>query len=313
VHVLLNAARKLYNGALSNHCILIPVQQRKKYENELLLAKKSAEDALLRNDRLIEAQQTLEAHKQELDRQVSRLTQLNGELRQFSKVISHDIQEPIRKISIFAGLALKDADNFRNRPLIDSLEKIRLSCERMSKMVNSLEQFMSLEITDKTLDKVDLNNVVQVAKHMAVQSTSYSGELVIRHPQLPQITASKSQMETLFFNLIENAVKFRKPGNHVHIDISYTMFQENSYKSLPDNYRYHDVVKILFTDNGKGFDTGHSSNLFQLFQKLQSDTLGVGLGLALCKKIVDNHFGEISLDSTPGAGTTFTILLPLLN
>jgi signal transduction histidine kinase len=208
---------------------------------------------------------------------------------------------------------LKDADNFRNRPLIDSLEKIKLSCERMSKMVNSLEQFMSLEGAEKMLEKVDLDDIVMVARNMAIQSTSYTGELVIRHKKLPEIAAARNQMEILFYNLIENAVKFRKPGHHVNIDISYTIFQENRYKSLPGNYRYHDVVKILFTDNGKGFDTDHSNNLFKLFQKLQSDTMGVGLGLALCKKIIDNHFGEISLDSEPGEGTTFTILLPLLN
>jgi phosphoserine phosphatase RsbU/P len=313
VYVLLNATRKLYKGTLSNHCILVPVHQRKKYENELLQAKKSAEEALLKNEKLLEAQQALEQHKQTLDRQVSRLKQLNRELRQFSKVISHDIQEPIRKISIFADIAINEADKRGDKLLISALEKIRRSCQRMSKMVSSLEHYLSLQNAENPVEKVDLNEVVEKARMLAVQSTGLHAELIFEHPTLPVIIAHRKQMELLFFNLIENAIKFRKSDTPLKIQIECTVFQENSYKSLPDNYRYHDVVKLVFADNGRGFNTEHSNNLFQLFQKLQTDTNGIGLGLALCKKIIDNHFGEISLDSKPGEGTSFTMLLPLLN
>jgi phosphoserine phosphatase RsbU/P len=313
VHVLLNAARKPYQGTVCNHCILVPIHQRKLYENELLQAKKSAEEALLKNEKLLESQQALEQHKQTLDKQVSRLTQLNRELRQFSKVISHDIQEPIRKISIFADIAISEADKRSDTVLISALEKIRASCQRMSKMVSSLEHYLSLQNAEKPTEKVDLNDVVEQARSLAVLSTGLKSEMTLDHPPLPVITAYRKQMELLFFNLIENAIKFRKADTPLKIVIECTVFQENSYKSLPDNYRYHDVVKLVITDNGKGFNTEHSNNLFQLFQKLQVDTTGIGLGLALCKKIIDNHFGEISLDSKPGEGTSFTILLPLLN
>jgi phosphoserine phosphatase RsbU/P len=313
VHVLLNACRKIQDEAAYNHCILVPVQQRRKYENELLLAKKAAEEALTKNELLLEAQKKLEEQKQQLDRQVSKLTQMNRELMQFSKVISHDIQEPIRKIAIFADLALKEANLQGNSSLKDPLQKVSYSCLRMSRLVNSLEQYMSLDTAERKWQMVDLNQVIKKAKQMALESTGYEDAFKLEFQDLPKISGNRSQIELLFFHLIENAIKFRQPEKGVEVCVRSLIFQENSYKSLEENFDYKDVVKITFTDNGKGFETEHSNNLFQLFQKLQMDSQGTGLGLALCKKIVDNHYGEISVDSTPGQGTSFYIILPLGN
>jgi sigma-B regulation protein RsbU (phosphoserine phosphatase) len=311
IHVLLNAKRKTQDDIITNHCILIPVQQRRKYEHELLHAKKAAEEALLKNEILLKTQAILEENKQEMDRQVSRLTQMHRELTQVNKVISHDIQEPIRKIAIFADIAMKEAEKQANVVFRNSLEKISHACLRMAKLVSSLEHYMALQSTTNNTENVDLNLTVEKGKSLAIQSSGYKDEIVFETVPLPVMQGSRSQIELLFFNLFENAIKFRQPSQQLKIRLTATIFQENSYKSLQESYHYSDVVKISFTDNGKGFDTEHSNNLFQLFQKLQVDSMGTGLGLALCKKIVDNHFGEISFDSSPGKGCSFHIILPL--
>ena len=313
VHVLLNAVRKKMAGKETNHCVLIPVKQRRKYEDELLLAKKAAEEALLKNELLLNTQKDLENNKLEIDRQVSKLTQMNRELMQFSKVVSHDIQEPIRKISIFADIALSQADKLSDTVMKNALEKIKISCSRMNRLVNSLEIYLSLERAAAKPEPIDLNKAIEKARLLALQAAAYKENIEIIQQPFPVITGYKNQIELLFINLIENSIKFRRAGNPVKIMISSSVFQENRFKSLAGKYSYQDVVKITFTDNSQGFDTKHSTNLFQLFQKLHTDSKGIGLGLALCKKITDNHFGEISVDSTVGEGTTFKILLPLMN
>ena len=104
VPVLVNATRREHNNVTQNHCVLLPVYQRKKYEEELLNARRTAEQALNNNERLLKATEELEHSKQELDRQVTRLSWINEDLVEFSHVISHDIQEPIRKIAMFSDM-----------------------------------------------------------------------------------------------------------------------------------------------------------------------------------------------------------------
>jgi sigma-B regulation protein RsbU (phosphoserine phosphatase) len=311
VHVLTNAVRSDEESETYHHCIFMPVTERRKYENELLAAKKVAEDALLKNELLIAARTELEAHKMELDRQIVKLSQLNREVREFSKVISHDIQEPIRKISLFADLALHEPMIRDNVVVEKSFDRIKSSCLKMARMVNCLEAFIAIDNADATLTPTDLNNIITRSKSKVIRNTGFT-DITIHSDPLPVIKGYEDQLEILFYNLMENAVKFRKPGMEVLIDIRYTTFQENSYKSTSGSYRYIDMIQIKFSDNGKGFQPAYAEHIFRLFQKLDPESEGLGLGLALCKKVTDNHFGGISVHTEPGNGTTFTILLPLV-
>jgi sigma-B regulation protein RsbU (phosphoserine phosphatase) len=115
----------------------------------------------------------------------------------------------------------------------------------------------------------------------------------------------------LFSQLIDNSAKFRRPDSALTIHIRHNLLQKNSFRASKDKYRYIDFVKIIFEDNGAGFDTAYKSSLFQLLKKLDLNSPGLGIGLAICKKIVENHYGSIEAESKIGQGSTFIIFLPL--
>jgi signal transduction histidine kinase len=133
--------------------------------------------------------------------------------------------------------------------------------------------------------------------------------LDMRMESLPQAEGDFDQLVLLFVHLLGNAIKFKK-GEKATVMVSGTLLKKNSFKALKDEYQYEDFLKIEVTDLGIGFDRKHRENIFELFNK-QHYGEGQGIGLALCRKIVDNHRGAIEADSHLHMSTTITIWLPL--
>jgi sigma-B regulation protein RsbU (phosphoserine phosphatase) len=141
-----------------------------------------------------------------------------------------------------------------------------------------------------------------------VKQENTSETFKLEADDLPSITGYESQLTELFFRLLENSVKFRSTERDLVIRIRCTSVQENIFRVTEGNYRYIDFLKIVYTDNGIGFDNRYNEYIFQILKRIENKGTGLGFGLAFCKKIVQNHGGTISASSN-GKGATFTILL----
>jgi signal transduction histidine kinase len=238
------------------------------------------------------------------------LEKSNKELASFNHVASHDLQEPLRKIQTFIS-RISDTDK---AAISDSakeyISKIEISAKRMRVLIDDLLLFSRTNTTKKEFIKSDLNNLLQSAQ-LELTEVIEDKKAIITAAKLPKLHVIPYQIEQLFINLIGNSLKYSQPNLTPEIHISCTKVLSTDYPHLLTQSvkKFH---KITFEDNGLGFDPQFKDTIFILFQRLHSKTdyPGTGIGLAICKKIVENHKGTIIADSTPNKGSTFTVFLP---
>ncbi|ATB37134.1 signal transduction histidine kinase [Cystobacter fuscus] len=310
IPVLLNAIRKEHEDGVLHHCAFMSVRERGKYEDELLRSKRTAEEALRNNEALNQARQAVEVHARDLDQKISQLEQRNQDLTRVSTALAQDLRQPARQLSMFACLFTREDWEGLSVTGQHSLERIKTVSVKMEQLVMGLHQFMALDVLDEPIEDVDLLESLGSARHRVVEMGG-SPSLALRCEPLPVIQGRRRQLMLLFFHLLDNAAKFRKPRGEARLDIGCQLIEHNSFRSIKDKYHYTDFVRITFTDNGIGFDPLHRSHVFEVLRKLNPDTPGIGVGLAICRKVVENHHGSISVESEPGRGTQFTILLPV--
>jgi sigma-B regulation protein RsbU (phosphoserine phosphatase) len=310
--VMCNAIRhEGENGSDSiNECILIPITVRSKYEKELLHAKKKAEETLEKNEALMQTKKELEAYSIELDRKVGRLGQLNSDLLQFSKIISHDLKEHIRRIAIYADkVNIQDKGTMSPKSTND-LESIRNECIRLSDLSINLDKYMNLNLLALKIEKIDLTETIQ--KSLARLDTgSMVLDLVMQGERLPDIEGFKDQIESLFYYLLQSALHLHEREDSLSVIVEGSVIQQNSFKSTKDKYRYVDYARITFTDDGERTDRKKIQSLFTIEKTTDIRSSGLGFGLAFCKKIVDNHYGTITIEPNKGKGNVVTLLLPV--
>lgn len=222
----------------------------------------------------------------------------NKRLEEFAYITSHDLQEPIRKIQTFAGLLESQLDD--REMAMKYLTKINSSAQRMVLLIKDVLDFSRLSQSQEQFTDVDLNVVVQ---HVVDDFELLIAErdAVVQNTGLPTLRAIPIQMQQLFTNLISNAIKFNTGRPIV------TISAETVKGWGGDMLHYHE---IRVRDNGIGFEQQYAEHAFQPFQRLTNEYNGTGIGLALCKRIIDNHRGVIEVESELGKGTTFTVLLP---
>ncbi|HYC87148.1 MAG TPA: ATP-binding protein [Chryseosolibacter sp.] len=306
VPVLVNASRRMHGEMFINECVFIPVMQRKKFEDELVNARRQAEEALKKNEALVALTAELEEKSLELDSKVASLLSLNQNLVEFNKIISHDFQEPIRKIEIFArrlaALAENPAsDNELNR-ILASVQKLRLLTSTLHLYVELADEQVSGMVH---LERLILSARDEVSTHLMFTDFDFTVENIV------DIQGYERQLQLLFHHLIENSVLYRNENRRLHIHIRGVLVQENIYKSTINKYRYVDCLKIRYSDNGMGFDEMYNDYVFGLLKKIERKSPGLGMGLAVCKRVVENHSGSIKVSSQPGQGCSFDILLPV--
>lgn len=235
------------------------------------------------------------------------LIRINQELEQFAYVSSHDLQEPLRKIQTFSEMLTSQLKEDANAQRY--LEKINGAALRMSNLIADLLNYSQLSKTEQRFQKTDLNLILEnICSDFEVLITQK--EAVIESTVLPSINAIPIQMNQLFHNLVGNSLKFS--DQHPLIRIAALPLPEEERAGMPELDQDQDYVHLTFSDNGIGFSQAHASQIFVIFQRLndRQKYSGTGIGLAICKKIVENHHGHIAATSEPGNGATFHIYLP---
>lgn len=244
-----------------------------------------------------EEQLTVNARKLELS---------NRELQDFASVAAHDLQEPLRKIQTFSDrLKIKAKEDLKAEAL-DYLDRIQSSAQRMQVLINDLLTYSRITTKAKPFAPLDLNRVIeQVVLDLEIRIETSQGKVEWEH--LPTIHADETQMRQLFQNVINNALKFSKPGSKPYVRIETKIYEESPLA------RKGPACQILIQDNGIGFDEKYLDRIFTIFQRLHGrhEYEGTGIGLAVCRKIVDRHGGFITAKSKPGDGSTFLVTLPV--
>lgn len=229
------------------------------------------------------------------------LARSNGELEQFAYVASHDLQEPLRMVASYTQLL---ARRYKDRLDEDANEFIEFAVDgarRMQDLINDLLAYSRVGTRALQLEQVDCNRLVDdVVRDLAPAIADSDGS--VTRDDLPRIAADSTQLRQLFQNLIANGIKFRRPAESPHVHVTATRRDESAW-----------VFGVA--DNGIGIEPQYVDRIFALFQRLHSRDQypGTGIGLAICKKIVERHGGAIWLDSEPGRGTTFWFSLPSAN
>lgn len=229
------------------------------------------------------------------------LEKINYELLQFTSVASHDLKEPLRKISVFSKLLRERAAGRLDESLMKYTDNIIQSSGRMTTLIDDLLMFSRLSQSDLPLERVDLNTLLaQIVSDLEI--TINEKKATIRFSGLPVVNGIALQLGQVFQNLISNSLKFSRDDTSPIIVISSSQITKYG----------RDFNRIQFTDNGIGFDNSHAEKIFEIFQRIHTKDKfeGTGVGLAIVKKIIAMHHGEIRGHSE-GNGATFEILLPV--
>lgn len=256
-----------------------------------LTEKKKHEDALIQ-------------HHKELEEKINELNKTNANLEEFIHVVSHDLKEPLRKIVMYNGRIdasyLSEADT-------KSMNVMRVSALRLNSLVDDLVSYSSHTAQEEQTELSLAEIIAEVMDDLEIIITDKKAQ--IEMGKLPTLKASKVQMRQLFSNLISNAIKYSKTDSTPLIQISQI---DNIESEIPN--QTGQFIKIQIKDNGIGMEKSHLLKIFTIFQRLhaKNEYSGNGIGLAICKKIMENHSGHITVESNLNEGTKFNLFFPIL-
>ena len=244
----------------------------------------------------------------ELEENNKELKYINTELESFNNIVSHDLQEPLRKIQMFISRLEEKEFDVISQQGKDYFSKIRIAANRMQTLLIDLVNYSRTIKGDKVFAETDLNKII--AETIQDLSTNIEEKNAVIHiGKLPEIKAIPFQIKQLLINLVSNSLKYSKDDIIPQISITSNKISE---KEMLEYKIANEYYKIVITDNGIGFKQEFAEKIFLLFKRLETDPKysGTGLGLAICSRIVDNHKGFIRVKSKPNVGTKFSIFLP---
>ncbi len=260
---------------------------------------------------------------QELQRQViirteqlreknDELDRANKELQSFIHISSHDLQEPLRKIQTLAS-AISEKDAVALSPSSKTyFDRLQQAAAQMQSLISDLFSYSQTSVNAPKFEAIDLTLITDEVKEL-LRVEIEDGLATIEVGEMPVVPVLRSQFRQAIQNLVNNALKFtyidRKP--HIKIEATVAPGSEFDIEGVKPGVKY---CRLVISDNGIGFDTRFNDRIFELFQRLHTRKVydGTGMGLAIVKKIIDNHNGIITADSVLNEGTKFTIYLPVL-
>lgn len=254
------------------------------------------DDGVIVTSRNITHEKETTLHYEKLSAQ---LAEKNRELSAFTYIASHDLQEPLRKIQMFAGRILEaEGQNFSDRTR-EYFDKIMSTAGRLQNLTEALLAYSGMDSEDMVFRKTSLDKVLKEALNLI--DLAESGATVEKQ-DLPSIRIIPVQFQQLLFNMINNSIKYARAGVAPKIIVS-------AEKTIHDSVEYW---KISVSDNGIGFDQKFSEKIFDIFYRLHGklEYSGSGVGLAICKKIAENHGGFMTAEGKPGEGAVFSVFVP---
>lgn len=248
-------------------------------------------------------------YQKRLEENIIQLNVNNSELEQYAYAASHDLQEPLRKIRIFASMMQQ-----RKKQMLDDegqsvLDKIDKSADKMQQLLSDLLNF--LQLIQKQTDLRDVSIQKSIRAAVTEIENRLDDKIDIRIDELPVIKGVPGQLELLFQELLDNSIKFQSHKRPLKIKVVFEGITTNvSAKGVKAQLSYY---KILFQDNGTGFDNVYGDKIFQLFQQIADDKRieGKGMGLAICRRVMVNHSGYIEAVGELGKGATFSLYFPI--
>jgi PAS domain S-box-containing protein len=271
-------------------------------------AQKVVEETLKNNEELKATQKLLLSSQAKLEEKVEELNKSNHDLEQFAYIASHDLQEPLRKIRNFSDMLKRNIGE--EEKVLRFINSIDLSSSRMLTLIRDVLKYSRLSKDGNNFENVHLEDILKSVK-VDMELLIEEKKAVISAKGLCSINVIPQQIYQLFYNLISNALKFNTGNPRVNIVCS--EMSSSEIKQIPELHNTARYVKLQISDNGIGFEQKYASQVFAIFKRLNSreDYAGTGIGLALCKKIIDNHHGRISVKSEIGKGTEFQVILPV--
>ena len=274
-------------------------------------AQKVVEKTMRDNEELRQTQNQLENNQQQLAVNNDELSRSNTELSQFAYVASHDLQEPLRKIQAFSTMLTDQYGPALDPAAQDIIRRMQGATDRMQALIRGLLAYSRLNTEKPLFRSVALSPLVnEVLSDLETAISDRQANITI--DPLPAVRGNTVQLRQLFQNLLSNALKFTPPGQVPEVRISTTDVSSEQLQPV-----YADALGtylcISVQDNGIGFEQKYADRIFNLFQRLhgRNEFAGTGIGLAVCKKVVDNHGGYLSAHSQPGMGATFRVYLPI--
>lgn len=275
-------------------------------EQRLMAINKSLEIEV--NERKISEEKIKELNQQLLNN-IARLESANNDLDRFAFMASHDLQEPLRKIRTFIDLLHVKNKGVLDEYALTQINRIQNSAERMQRLINDILAFSKISTQSESFVNADLNQVVrEVLEDMELVIRDKRAQVVVS--DLPKLYVNPGLMRPLFYNLIDNALKYSKKDD---VPVILIRAEDKPMHALSSSTGNPKFCRIYIEDNGIGFDQKYAEQIFDMFRRLHVNVefAGTGIGLALCKKIVEKHMGFISAQSKIDKGSTFIISLPM--
>ncbi|HET7896486.1 MAG TPA: ATP-binding protein, partial [Flavisolibacter sp.] len=255
--------------------------------------------------------ETMEAQEKQ-SRLLTELQRSNEALQEFTRAASHDLKEPIRKIVFFSGKLKYLLNDKLTEDESQLLERVEKSSERMKGLVEDLLEYSYVEQNGREKEATDLNTVLALILS-DLELPINEKNAIVKVANLPVVDGYRRQLQQLFQNLVSNALKYHKSGVQPEINISVENVTGKSCGfNVPDVFRERDFYLINVQDNGIGFAQSDAERIFNIFTRLHGNNeySGTGIGLAIVRKVVENHGGYICAESEPGEGACFHVLLP---
>jgi hypothetical protein len=271
----------------------------KSLEIEIMERRISEQRIHLLNEQLLENNSELKSTNEELDR--------------FAFVASHDLQEPLRKILLFNDMISQKLGTTVDASITDYLQRSVKATGRMQMLINDLLKYSRNTHTDEDFIRTNLNDLLNdVLSDLEMEIKRVEAEITVK--PLPALAVLPTQIRQLFQNLISNSIKFSRKDERPHIEVFCDEILSNPASGFK-NGSSGSIHRISVRDNGIGFDEKYKEEIFVVFKRLHSyhNIEGTGIGLSICKKIVERHNGTLTAQSSPGKGSTFIVSLPDLD